>query len=331
MPQPQLTNSPARLSSDSGKIAVIIPAYNVQNHIQSVLLTIPSFVEWIIVVDDASTDQTYQKIMDITDPRVRAHVHAKNQGVGGAMITGYELAIKEGADILVKMDGDGQMDVAQLPALVKPLLEQRAHFSKGNRFSDYRALEAMPPVRRFGNAWLSFLTKFASGYWNIFDVTNGYTAILASTFKKIDTRHIGRDYFFETSMLIELNITGAKILDVEMPARYGDEVSHLNIGKVLAKFPIRLVKGLLRRFYQRHMIRDFGALSLCALIGLPLFAFGVLYALYLWTNPPLPGQPTPSGTVMLAALPIILGFQLLLAALILDMVLTPAQAPHDSP
>lgn len=314
----------------SGKsIAVVIPAYNAADSVPAVITGIPSFVDRIVVVDDGSSDRTADAARSTGDHRLTVLIHEKNQGVGGAVLTGYQRAAELGCDILVKMDADGQMKPELLPALLDPILKGRAHYAKGNRFGNPAALESMPALRRIGNALHSFLTKVASGYWHIFDVTNGYTAMLSRTFRRLDSRKIARGYFFETGLLVELNLIEACIEDVEMPPVYEGEKSHIRVHRVATEFPLLLLKGLCRRFYMRYLLRDFNALSLCALAGTPLFIFGISYALSLWLVPPSPGMPTPAGTVMLAALPIILGFQLILTAFILDVVFTPTRAPRD--
>ena len=328
--QPQSIAAEGVLSISGHRIAVVIPSYNVENYIGKVLSGVPDFVEKIIVVDDASTDGTFSKASSYPDDRVIVLRHERNRGVGGAMLTGYQKAFQLGMDIAVKMDGDDQMRAEHIIYLVRPLLEGRASYARGNRFSDYRTLNRMPPLRRFGNAWLSFLSKFASGYWNIYDVTNGFTAITAESFGRVDPKHIASGYFFETSMLIELNINGAAVSDVDMPSVYGNESSNIVLHHVVAKFPLLLAKGFVRRIYQRYFIRDFSVLSLCLVTGLPLFLFGLFYGLSLWIFPPSRGNPTPAGTVMLAALPIILGFQLILTALILDVVFTPRNGTRPS-
>lgn len=314
----------------SGKtIAVVIPSYNAADSLPAVIRGIPDFIDHIVVVDDGSADQTADAARKTLDRRLTVLVHEKNQGVGGAVLTGYRKAADLGFDVLVKMDADGQMKPELLPSLLDPILKGRAHYAKGNRFGDPASLEAMPALRRFGNALHSFLTKLASGYWHIFDVTNGYTAMLSHTFKRLDSKKIARGYFFETGLLVELNLIEARIEDVEMPPVYEGEKSHIRVHRLATEFPVLLIRGLLRRFYIRYLLRDFNALTLCALCGIPLFLFGVTYAFMLWNVPPHPGEPTPAGTVMLAALPIILGFQLILAALILDVVFTPNRAPRD--
>ena len=314
----------------SGKtIAVVIPAYNAADSVPAVIAGVPAYIDHIVVVDDGSSDRTADAARATGDRRLTVLVHAKNQGVGGAMLTGYQKAAELGYEVLVKMDADGQMKPEQLPKLLDPILKGRAHYSKGNRFGNPRTLEAMPAMRRFGNALHSFLTKLASGYWHIFDVTNGYTALLSRTYLRLDTRKIARSYFFETGLLVELNLIEARIEDVEMAPVYEGEKSHIRVHRVATQFPLLLLKGLLRRFYLRYLLRDFNALSLCVLAGAPLFLFGMGYGFSLWIFPPHQGEPTPAGTVMLAALPIILGFQLILTALILDVVFTPNRPPSD--
>lgn len=310
-------------------IAVIIPAYNAADSVAAVILGIPNFVDAIVVVDDGSSDRTADAARNAGDRRVTVLVHPKNKGVGGAVLTGYAHAAEKGFDILVKMDADGQMKPELLPALLDPILKGRAHYAKGNRFANPASLEAMPAARRVGNTLHSFLTKLASGYWHIFDVTNGYTALLTKTYRRLDAGKIAHSYFFETGLLVELNLIEARIEDVDMPPVYEGEKSHIRVHRIAVQFPVLLFKGLLRRFYLRYLLRDFNALSLCAITGFPLFLFGIFYGVSLWIFPPSRGNPTPAGTVMLAALPIIIGFQLVLTALILDVVFTPNRAPRD--
>lgn len=310
----------------SPHIAVVIPCYNVARHVDAVVHAVPPDVRTIIAVDDASADDTAAVLARCDDPRLVVVRQPKNGGVGSAMLAGYREALARGADICVKVDGDGQMDLALLPALVAPIATGDADFTKGNRFRDIDALGAMPRVRLLGNGVLSFLTKLVSGYWSIFDPTNGYTAISAATLRRMDLRHIAPRYFFETSMLIELNIQGAVVRDVEMGARYGDEQSQLSVGRVAATFPFLLARGLWRRFVWRYMIRDFTAVTVCVLTGLPALVFGLAFGAYHWWLSIASGHTASAGTVLLAALPVILGSQCLLTAFVLDIVQQPARA-----
>jgi glycosyltransferase involved in cell wall biosynthesis len=198
------------------KLCVVIPCYNVSKHIEDVINGIPKDISYIIAVNDKSTDNTFSILEQLAESNNKIYIvhHSTNQGVGGAMISGYKKSLELGADITIKMDGDGQMDATNIHKLIQPLIEGKADFSKGNRFRDFRALLAMPPVRRIGNLGLSFLIKAASGYWNIFDPTNGFTAIKNETLAGINFNKLHKRYYFETSMIAELYFSNAVINDV---------------------------------------------------------------------------------------------------------------------
>lgn len=311
--------------SDSPHVAVIIPCYGVAAEIVEVVRSVPAIVDTIIAVDDASSDGTGAVLRGIDDPRLVVLTHDRNRGVGGAMISGYHEALERNADICVKIDGDGQMPIAHLGRLLAPILEGRADFTKGNRFHHTGALRSMPSVRLIGNGGLSFLNKLVSGYWSVFDPTNGYTAIRSDVLRQIGLRHVSRGYFFETSMLAELNIVGATVRDVAIPARYGDERSGLRAGRVLVSFPFLMVRTLCRRFFWRYMIRDFNVLTLCVLSGVPLLSFGVIFGAYRWWLSYTTGVPATAGTTLVAALPVILGYLSLLVAAVIDMLSEPGR------
>ncbi|MBY0426044.1 MAG: glycosyltransferase family 2 protein, partial [Cytophagales bacterium] len=242
-----------------------------------------------------------------------------NLGVGGAMKTGFRKALELNVDIIIKIDGDGQMDISNIPKLIQPLIENKADFTKGNRFKNYSALQSMPIVRRIGNIGLSFLTKAASGYWNIFDPTNGYVAINNETLKNLDQKNLHNRYFFESSLLIELYHVNAVIVDVPMAALYGDEISNLSINKTLIEFPPKLTYAFLRRILLKYFIYDFNIASLYLLVGIPLLTFGLVYGIdnfYKFTSL---GIAAPTGTVVIPTLMITLGFQLLLNAINFDI------------
>jgi glycosyltransferase involved in cell wall biosynthesis len=307
------------------RVAVAIPAYRAATTVERVLKGIPAWVERIYVVDDGSPDETPARVQACGNPKVRLLVHKVNRGVGGAMVTGYTQALADGFDICVKMDADDQMDPTLLANLVAPLLAGRADYAKGNRFHDADALGGMPLVRKVGNAGLSFLIKAASGHWHVFDPTNGYTAIHRTALSAIDLRKVHPRYFFESSMLCMLRRIGAVVEDVPMPARYGDEVSSLSVRRTLFEFPILLLRQALRRLLFQYFVADFNTVSLFLVAGLPLVAFGALFGAYHWIDSYRREVLTPTGTVMVAALPLILGFQLLLQALVLDVQSRPAR------
>ncbi len=208
------------------------------------------------------------------------------------------------------------------------MLRGEADYTKGNRYLHARQLCSMPLLRRIGNLGLSFLTKLASGYWNIFDPTNGYTAIHASLIPLLNEDGIGRRYFFESSMLLELSLLRAVVRDVYIPARYGDETSNLSIVKTLRQFPAALAKGFCRRLWIQYFVRDFSIASLYAIAGLALLLAGGLFGAIHWCSSAQQGVATPTGTVMLAALPVLLGIQLLLQAVSLDIQNQPTHCLH---
>ncbi|HZU96736.1 MAG TPA: glycosyltransferase family 2 protein [Planctomycetota bacterium] len=303
----------------SSAVAVVIPAYKAQAHIVRVLEGIPELVRHIIVVDDASPDDTGRLVSERNDPRVTLVRHAENQGVGAAVMTGYAKALELGAEIVVKMDADDQMDPGRMMALLGPIVRGDADYAKGNRFLHRRELSDMPFVRRLGNMGLSFLTKLASGYWNVFDPTNGYTAIHRTALALLDRERIDRRYFFETNMLIELGFLRAVVSDVPMPARYGDETSSLSVKMVLLEFPPRLFRAFVRRITVQYFVRDFTALSVLLVGGSLLLGFGVAWGAYHWIAYHLIHASAPTGTIMIAVLPILIGIQMLLQAVVLDV------------
>ncbi|HEY1374960.1 MAG TPA: glycosyltransferase family 2 protein [Candidatus Binatia bacterium] len=311
------------MSVQSLKVAVVVPAYRAAETIQRVLAGIPAWVDAIYVVEDASPDDTAEKTAAARDRRVRLLRHRQNRGVGGAMTTGYKQALLDGVDICVKMDADGQMDPEYLPHLIEPLVAGRADYAKGNRFHDAAALRRMPLARRVGNAGLSFLIKAASGQWNIFDPTNGYTAIHRSALEGLEIARLHPRYFFESSMLIRLREIGALVEDVPMPALYNGETSHLSAVRALVEFPALLLREGLKRVLWQYFVADFNAVSLFLVCGIPLALFGFFFGAYHWIVNSRAGTFASTGTVMLAVLPLILGFQLLLQALVLDVQSTP--------
>ncbi|MFY9090190.1 glycosyltransferase family 2 protein [Arcobacter aquimarinus] len=300
-------------------ISVVIPSYKVTEYILDVIKDIPEFVNHIIVVDDKCPQNSGQIAKTSSDSRVIVCYHEKNLGVGGAVVTGYKKALELNSDIVIKIDGDGQMDVNYMQKLIQPILDGKADYTKGNRFTDFKALRAMPKVRLFGNSGLSFLVKAASGYWNLMDPTNGYTAINKHALEELDLDNIAKRYFFESDMLINLNIENAVVFDVEIPAKYGDEKSSLSITKTLVGFPPKLFKGLCKRIFLKYFIYDFNMLSLYLVVGLPMLLFGIVFGSIKWIEAIVSNIETSTGTIMLAVLPIILGTQFILQAIQIDM------------
>jgi glycosyltransferase involved in cell wall biosynthesis len=301
----------------------VIPAHNEERFLGGVIRTLPSDIDAILVVDDSSTDRTREVARSVADPRVVVLTTPRNLGVGGATVLGYRKAMDLGAEVIVKMDGDGQMAPEYLSDLLDPIVTDGYQYAKGNRFLAGESLAAMPRHRVFGNVGLTFMTKLASGYWHIFDPLNGYTAISTVALRKIDLDRVHQGYFFESDMLYQLNLHGFRARDVAVPAHYGDEESGLNPFRVGLTFPLLLFQMFFKRIYQKYVLRDFSPVALFLFVGLLLFTWGTAFGAYLWIRSSLTGQPTLTGTIMLAILPLILGFQLLLQAIVLDIQETP--------
>src|SRR6187455_2578964 len=297
-------------------ITVVIPCYNVSKHIEDVINQLPVEVSWIIAVNDCSKDDTENKLIRLAEKNKKLVFinHEVNQGVGGAMLTGFKKSLDFNSDITIKMDGDDQMDSSLIPKLIKPLAENKADYTKGNRFRDFKALKKMPAIRRIGNLGLSFMIKVASGYWNIFDPNNGFIAIRNEMLKTINISKIHKRYFFESSMLIELYHSEAVIQEIPMKAKYGDEVSHLSLTRTLLGFPPKLLKAFIRRIILKYFLFDFNIASLYILFGLPLFIIGLIYGIVNYVEYGSSHTQAPTGTVVIPTLLIIMGFQLLLSA-----------------
>ena len=305
-------------------IAVVIPCFRVRDHVLGVLAGFGPEVGAIYVVDDACPDRTGDHVRaHCTDPRVRVLDNPRNLGVGGAVLAGYRAAIDDGATVIVKVDGDGQMDPHLVPVLAEPVLRGEADYAKGNRFYDLEGVQTMPTVRLFGNAALSFMAKFSSGYWDLFDPTNGFTAIHAEVARLLPSAKISHRYFFETDMLFRLATFRAVVVDVPMQARYGDETSNLRIGRILGEFLYKHMRNTGKRIFYNYFLRDLSAASIAMALGVPLLTFGVLFGGWTWFDAARDHTGTPAGTVMLAALPILVGGQLLLSFLAYDMTSMP--------
>ena len=309
-------------------IWLVVPCYKVRGHIMRVIDKAPAWIEGIVCVDDACPEQSGDFIeAEAKDPRVVVVRLAENRGVGGATLAGYAEAVRRGGRVLVKVDGDDQMDLDYAAQLVAPIVFGEADYTKGNRFSSISHLRSMPPVRVFGNAGLSFAAKLSTGYWNIFDPTNGYTAIEANVAKLVMEKSVSRRFFFETDLLYHLGTLRAVVRDVPMPARYADEVSNLRINQIIGPFALKHLKNFGKRVVGQYFVRDFHAASLELLMGLASLAFGLGYAAnYVMTR--TPGQAASAGVVMMAALPVILGAQLLLQALNFDVLNAPNRPIH---
>jgi len=307
------------------RIGVVIPCYNVSAHICDLIRKISDDVDTIFVVDDGCPEKSGALVeSSFTDPRIRVIYHETNQGVGGAVLTGYRAAIDEGVDIIIKVDGDGQMNPALIPVFIAPILDGDADYTKGNRFMEIETIRPMPIIRIVGNAGLSFFTKLSSGYWNLFDPTNGFTAISSKVAERLPIEKISQRYFFESDILFRLNILRAVVIDIPMFAKYQNEQSNLKVSREFFRFLIQNLLNFFKRIAYSYFIRNFNYATIELLLGLPLLSFGAIFGMIRWIEPLQPGILASPGTVMVAALPIIIGLQLLLGFINYDMANVPS-------
>jgi dolichol-phosphate mannosyltransferase len=312
------------------RLAVVIPCYRVSRQIGDVLGAIGPEIWRIYCVDDACPEQSGRVVEQraAVDPRVKLLVHERNRGVGAAVVTGYRQALDDGAEIIVKLDGDGQMDPTRICELTAPLRDGEADYVKGNRFYHLESLRAMPVARLIGNAGLSFLSKLSTGYWNLFDPTNGYTAIHAAVVRRLPLGKLHPRYFFESDILFRLNTLRAVVTEVPMDARYGEEKSSLSLMKAFVQFPIYHARNCTKRIFYNYFLRGFSVASINLVVGFALLLFGLIFGVTEWIAAAQRQVPASSGTVMLAALPVIIGSQLLLSFLSFDMANVPREPLH---
>lgn len=329
VPEPQ---GPATPVLDAGEhLAVVIPCYKVTRHILDVLARMPEDVTSIYCVDDACPDGSGRFVEErVTDPRVRVVYREANGGVGAAMRSGYLAALAGGADICVKVDGDGQMDPALIDILVAPIRARHADYSKGNRFFNVEDVRAMPRGRIIGNLGLSFFTKLSSGYWDIFDPTNGFTAIHARVLERLPLEKIHPRFFFESDMLFRLGCLNARVVDVPMTAVYGDEVSNLKMTSAFVTFFAHNSRNFFKRVLYSYFLRDFSIASIYLLAFVVLTLIGAVLGTYFWIHAMALERPATAGQVMFAALPLVFGLQTGLAFTAYDIARTPRAAIHPS-
>jgi dolichol-phosphate mannosyltransferase len=317
------------VTTTTPKIAVVIPCYKVRKQILGVITRIGAEVNRIYVVDDCCPDGSGDFVeSNCKDERVRVVRNSENQGVGGAVMAGYNRALADGMEIIVKVDGDGQMDPGLIHDFVAPILAGEADYTKGNRFFNLEQIRAMPKMRLFGNAALSLITKLSSGYWDLFDPTNGYTAIHSDVARLLPLNKISRRYFFESDMLFRLNTLRAVVVDIPIDAKYGDEPSDLKIPNIVGEFFFKHIRSFAKRVFYNYYLRDMSLASIQLPIGLLMVLFGAVFGSYHWIVSWQSGLPTPAGTVMLSAMPIIIGIQFILAFLGYDISAIPRRPLH---
>jgi glycosyltransferase involved in cell wall biosynthesis len=263
-------------------IAVVVPAYNEQLLIGDTLSSVPAFVDKIYAVNDASVDQTQEIIEKISqkDPRVVPIRHEKNRGVGAAIVSGYRQALDDGMNITVVMAGDNQMDPLVIPSLLNPIIHNKADYTKGNRLLSPEYRKGMSRWRFFGNTVLTFMTKFSSGYWKLMDPQNGYTAISSRALERINLDRVYPRYGYCNDLLVKLNVFGFRMMDVEMPARYGRETSKIKYGSYIGRVSILLLRDFFYRLRMKYIVLSFHPLVIFYLFGVAMTLAGLTAGLY---------------------------------------------------
>lgn len=320
----------SRSTPDLGSVAVVIPCYRSAHSIVAVVEAIPEGVGSIICVNDCSDDNLGEVLDGLArrNRRLTVITHPVNMGVGGATISGYRRAIADGAQVIVKIDSDGQMNPAFIPAFVAPILAGEADYVKGNRFFDIDRVRKMPVLRLVGNAGLTFMSRFSSGYWELADPTNGFTAISAKVAALLPLEKLHKRYFFESDILFRLYSFSAVIAEQPLETRYGDETSHLSALHCFVTFPFLHLRNFLKRIFYSYFLRNFDVASLNLMAGVLLGLFGAVFGAVAWIHSARTGEPATAGTVMLSVTPLLVGFQLLLSFLHLDVARAPRVPIH---
>lgn len=304
------------------KVAVVIPCYNEEKLIKKTIDRLPSFIDNIITVNDASTDNTMSVLNNIkkTNKKISVVDLEKNQGVGGALIAGYEYAlINTDATAIGIVAGDAQFDTDYLQPMLDDFIDMSADYVKASRFFHREAFKTMPRYRQFGNIFISLLTKFSTGYYSITDITNGCGFLRRSVLEKINFSIVQRRYDYETSMLTALSIANARVIDHAVPAHYGDETSTIKLLPTALRNLRAVWVGFWRRIYYKYVLFGFHPIALFLFNGVILFMFGILFGVYILTEKLITDSSPTTASVMISVLPIILGFQLILTALSMDV------------
>ena len=314
------------MSNAEGKVAAVIPCFRERAQILRVLESIGDEVDAIFVVDDGCPDKTGAFVEErCDDDRVEVIFGECNRGVGGAVKLGYEYALHAGCEVIVKLDGDGQHDASLIKHMSELILRKECDYAKGNRFFFLESLAQMPRKRVLGNAFLAFVSKFSTGYWSISDPANGFTAISAKVLMRIPLKKVADGYFFESDMLFRLSTLRAKVQDAPMNSLYGHETSYLKGYRELFPFAGKSLVNFLKRIFYTYYLRGMSATSVELPLGVLLTSFGAFFGLHNWIVSSQTGVPASAGTVMLAALPLVTGFQMLIAVLSADMLQEPSQ------
>jgi glycosyltransferase involved in cell wall biosynthesis len=304
------------------RIAVVVPAHNEEALIAATVSSMPDLVDHIVVVDDASTDATAEKAQATGDERLEIITHVSNRGVGGAILSGHRRAIELGADVAVVMAGDGQMDPDFLPALLDPICDDDYDFTKADRFFGFDSFSGMPRHRIVGNVVVGFLAKASTGYWNLFDPLNGYTAVRTEALRRLPLDRVRADYAFECDILVYLNTIRARGKDVPVPAIYGDERSGIRLFREARKLLWAMFRGFWRRIIWKYVLWSFSPVAIFLFAGLALVGWGVGFGA--WVVYESLGAPEAStATVLMSVAPLLVGINLLIVATVLDILEAP--------
>jgi glycosyltransferase involved in cell wall biosynthesis len=315
------STAPSVKSTATAPVVVVIPAFRAAATIVGVVERALTIADAVVVVDDACPERCGERVRAAFEPgRVHVVAHEENRGVGGATKTGLAFARRLGATFAVKLDADDQMDAACVPRMIDILRRHPAiAMVKGNRFAHVSTLREMPIIRLIGNAALTLLVKFSSGYWTIVDPTNGFLAIRIGALDEATATRLSDGYFFEIDLICALGLRRMVIAELEMPPVYRDAPSSLSIGRVVASFPGLLLSRFVRRLLVNYLVCEINVGSLCALFGVPLLLFSLVFGLDQWHESLSSGIPRPTGTIILSLLLFMVGFQLSLQACLYDV------------
>ncbi len=307
---------------EGAKVAVVVPCYNEGHLVARVIESMPDFVDCLYLIDDKSDDDTVEEIRRFADAdpeRIRFIAHTLNQGVGGAIATGYKAALEDRMDVTAVMAGDAQMDPEDLPAVVAPVARGECDYTKGNRLFTGDAWNIIPRVRYLGNSMISLLTKIASGYWHVADSQSGYTAIGLKALETIDWDKMYKRYGQPNDLLVRLNIHSLRVRDVTVRPVYGvGERSGIKPLRIIPRLSWLLLRLFFYRMGMKYVILDFHPLVFFYSIGLLLFPTGLLFGVYLLLVRLFDG-PVAGTSALFAALMVITGLQFLLFAMWFDM------------
>lgn len=307
-------------------VAVVIPCYCERDSILQVLATVGNEVDGIFVIDDGCPSKTGRLVeSSCDDGRVKVIFGQSNRGVGGAVKLGYEHALRAGYRVIVKLDGDGQHDTSLIETISHSIINGDSDYVKGNRFFFLESLAQMPRKRVVGNSLLALVSKFSTGYWSISDPANGFTAIDARVLRRIPLEKVSNGYFFESDMLFRLSTLRAKVVDLPVNAVYGDETSHLKGYKAFFPFAGKSLMNFAKRIFYNYYLRGMSATSIELPVGILFACFGIGFGGYHWAISSHTGVPASAGTVMLAALPLVAGIQMLIAVVSADMLQEPSR------